>query len=184
MAINFAAASTAGLNNPGTEIIKIVKGENRIGYEEILSYISSGDVPSLFVTIPSGMEGELYQFAGYSDSDKQIRFINDKAVIVFKQGVQGFSTEVLSPGSVLEGTTDELTPREVFLAVTSGRPVAIKHSDSAFGLLTFTYFNVAGTTIVSNAIVNVGGAWIVYILSGVASSSGSWSSASTQMSTS
>lgn len=185
MSINFAAASTAGLNNPGTEIIKIVEGDNRIGYEEILSYIRSGDVPSLFVTIPSGREGELYQFAGYSDVDKQIRFINDKAVIVFKQGVQSFSKEVLSPGSVLEGTTDELTPREVLLAVTSGRPVVIKHTDSTFGFLRFTYFNVAGTTIVSNAIVNLGGAWTVYALSGDAhSEGGTWSGSHAQMSTS
>ena len=184
MAINFAAASTAGLNNPGTEIIKIVQGENRVGYEEILSYISSGDVPILFITTPSDTIGELYQFAGYSANDKQIRFINDKAVIVFKQGVPGFSKEVLSPGSVLEGTTDELTPMEVFIAVTSGRPVVIKHTDSTYGFLRFTYFNVAGSMIVSNAIVNVGGAWIAYILSGVVSSGGQWSSASTQLSTS
>ena len=183
MDINFAAASTAGLHNPGTEIIKVTLGENRIGYEEMLEYIRSGDVPCLFVTNPAGTEGELYQFAGYAEFDKQLRFSNDKAVIVFKHGVQSFSTEGL-PGPLLEGTTDELTPQEVLLAVTSGRPVAIRRTDTTFGELTFTYFNVAGNVIVSNAIVNVGGAWIVYVLSGDAQQGGTWSSASAQMSTS
>ena len=183
MDINFAAANTAGLHNPGMEIIKVVEGENSIGYEEMLAYIRSGDVPNLFITFPHGLEGELYQFAGYSESDKQIRFSNDKAVIVFKQGEQSFSKEAL-PGPLLEGPTDELTPQEVFLAVTSGRPVAITRTDSTFGTLKFTYFNVAEATIVSNAIVNVGGAWIVYVLSGDAQPGGTWSSASAQMTTS
>jgi len=183
MAINFAAASTAGLHNPGTEIIKVVTGENRISYEEMLAYIRSGDIPSLFVTFPHGLEGELYQFAGYSEPDKQIRFMNDKAVIVFKQGEPTFSKEVLAPGSLLDGTTATITPKEVFDAVKSGRPVAIRHSDDTFGLLHFTYFNIADRLIVSNAIVNVGGAWIVYVLSGDTSPGGTWSTSSARLST-
>ena len=183
MAINFAAASTAGLHNPGTEIIKVVTGENSISYEEMLAYIRSGDVPSLFITFPHGLEGELYQFAGYSESDKQIRFMNDKAVIVFEQGVETFSKEVLSPGSLLEGTTATITPKEVYDAVYSGRPVAIRHSDDTFGLLCFTYFNTANLMVVSNAIVNVGGAWILYVLSGDVHE-GLWSTSSARLSTS
>ena len=184
MAINFAAASTAGLHNPGMEIIKVVEGENSIGYDEMLEYIRSGDVPSLFVTFPHGLEGELYQFAGYSESDKQIRFMNDKAVIVFKQGVKTFSKEVLAPGSLLDGTTATITPKGVFDAVNSGRPVAIRHSDDTFGLLYFTYFNTANLMVVSNAIVNVGGAWILYVLSGNASTGGTWTTSSARLTTS
>ena len=184
MAINFAAASTAGLHNPGTEIIKVVEGEHSISYEEMLAYIRSGDVPSLFVTFPHGLEGELYQFAGYSEVEKQIRFSNDKAVIVFKQGWGTFFKEVLAPGSLLEGTTDTIKPKEVFDAVKSGRPVAIRHSDDTFGLLHFTYFNIANRTVVSNAIVNVGGAWIVFTLSGDAQEGGAWNTSSARLSTS
>ena len=184
MAINFAAASTAGLHNPGTEIIKIVTGENRISYEEMLAYIRSGDVPNLFITFPHGLEGELYQFAGYSETDKKIRFMNDKAVIVFEQGVETFSKEILAPGSLLDGTTDNVTPRDVYFAVTNGRPVAIRHNDDTFGLLQFTYFNIAGLMVVSNAIVNVGGAWILYVLTGDATQGGTWSSSSARLSTS
>ena len=184
MAINFAAASTAGLHNPGTEIIKVVTGENSIGYEEMLAYIRSGDVPSLFVTFPHGQEGELYQFAGYSESDKKIRFMNDKAIIVFEQGMPTFYKEVLSPGSLLDGTTVTITPKEVFDAVTSGRPVAIRHSDDTFGLLTFTCFNIANAMVVSNSIVNVGGAWILYVLFGDATTGVEWSTSSARLSTS
>ena len=184
MAINFAAASTAGLHNPGTEIIKVVTGENSISYEEMLAYIRSGDVPSLFITFPHGLEGELYQFAGYSESAKKIRFMNDKAIIVFKQGMSTFHKEVLSPGTLLDGTTVTITPKEVFDAVKSGRPVAIRHSDDTFGLLHFTYFNIANDMVVSNAIVNVGGAWILYVLSGDATPGGLWSTSSARLSTS
>ena len=91
MAINFAAASTAGLNNPGTEIITLVK--DGIGsfitppsYDKIRAYLRSGEVPMLFVTDEAGETGSLYQLAEYSETENKIRFSNDKTTIEFSAG--------------------------------------------------------------------------------------------------
>ena len=91
MAINFAAASTAGLNNPGTEIIPLVKdvGGNFINppsYDKMRAYLSSGDVPMLFVTAEGGETGDIYQFSGYSETENKIRFSNDVNTIEFSAG--------------------------------------------------------------------------------------------------
>ena len=91
MAINFAAASTAGLNNPGTEIITLVKDGsgnfiNPPSYDKIQAYLRSGDVPCLFVTDESGETGSLYQLAEYSETENKIRFSNDTNAIEFRAG--------------------------------------------------------------------------------------------------
>ena len=91
MAINFAAASTAGLNNPGTEIITLVKngsGEfiNPPSYDKMRAYLRSGDVPVLFVTDEGGETGSLYQLAEYSETENKIRFGNDVNAVEFAQG--------------------------------------------------------------------------------------------------
>ena len=92
MAINFAAASTAGLNNPGTEIITLVKDGsgnfiNPPSYDKIRAYLRSGEVPMLFVTTEGGETGSLYQLAAYSETKNKIRFSNDVNVIEFSAGV-------------------------------------------------------------------------------------------------
>lgn len=91
MDINFAAASTAGLNNPGTEIITLVKGGsgnfiNPPSYDKILAYLRSGDVPCLFVTNEAGTTGDIYQLSGYSETENKIRFSNDVNTIAFNAG--------------------------------------------------------------------------------------------------
>ena len=91
MAINFAAASTAGLNNPGTEIITLVKDGsgsfiNPPSYNKILAYLRSGDVPCLFVTDEAGTTGDIYQLRGYSETENKIRFSNDANAIEFCAG--------------------------------------------------------------------------------------------------
>ena len=43
----------------------------------------------------------------------------------------------------LTGTTDELTPTQVYNAVSAGIPVKVQYRDSIYGLLSFTAFNVA-----------------------------------------
>ena len=92
MAINFAAASTAGLNNPGTEIITLVKDEsgnffiNPPSYDKMRAYLRSGEVPMLFVTDEAGETGSLYQLAEYSETENKIRFGNDKTTIEFSAG--------------------------------------------------------------------------------------------------
>ena len=91
MAINFAAASTAGLNNPGTEIITLVKDGsgnfiNPPSYDKIRAYLRSGEVPMLFVTDEAGETGSLYQLVEYSEIENKIRFSNDANAIEFCAG--------------------------------------------------------------------------------------------------
>ena len=91
MAINFAAASTAGLNNPGTEIITLVKDGNGNfinppSYDKMLAYLRSGDVPCLFVTDEAGTTGDIYQLSGYSETENKIRFTGEKTAIEFSEG--------------------------------------------------------------------------------------------------
>ena len=91
MAINFAAASTAGLNNPGTEIITLVKDAignfiNPPSYDKMRAYLQSGEVPMLFVTDAEGKTGDIYQFSGYSETENKIRFSNDTITIAFSAG--------------------------------------------------------------------------------------------------
>lgn len=91
MAINFAAASTAGLNNPGTEIITLIKDEggnfiNPPSYDKMLAYLRSGDVPCLFVTTEGGTIGDIYHLSGYSETENQIRFTGEKTAIEFIEG--------------------------------------------------------------------------------------------------
>ena len=91
MGINFAAASTAGLNNPGTEIITLVKNGsgnfiNPPSYDKMRAYLSSGEVPMLFVTDEAGETGSFYQFVEYSETENKIRFSNDTNAIEFSAG--------------------------------------------------------------------------------------------------
>ena len=91
MEITFSAASTAGLNNPGTEIITLVKDGsgnfiNPPGYDKMRAYLRSGEVPMLFVTDEAGETGSLYQLVEYSETENKIRFGNDKTAIEFSAG--------------------------------------------------------------------------------------------------
>ena len=91
MSINFAAASTAGLNNPGTEIITLVKNEsgnfvNPPSYDKMRAYLRSGEVPMLFVSAEDGETGSLYQLDEYSETENKIRFSNSANAIEFCAG--------------------------------------------------------------------------------------------------
>ena len=86
--ITFSAANTVGLNNPGTEIITLVKdgGGNFINppsYDKMRAYLRSGEVPMLFVTAEGGKTGSLYQLSEYSETENKIRFSNDANAIEF-----------------------------------------------------------------------------------------------------
>lgn len=68
----------------------------------------------------------------------------------------------------LTGTTDELTPAQVYDAVSAGIPVKVQYTDSTYGLLSFTAFNVAESlnVIVSQTIVYYNGVYILAELFG------------------
>ena len=107
MAINFAAASTAGLNNPGTEIITLVKDGsgnfiNPPSYDKIRAYLRSGEVPMLFVTDEAGETGSLYQLDGYSETENKIRFSNDTTTIAFSAGASAPVVSDVGGGSTAE----------------------------------------------------------------------------------
>ena len=91
MDITFSAANTVGLNNPGTEIITLVKDGNGNfinppSYDKMRAYLRSGEVPMLFVTDEAGETGSLYQLDEYSETENKIRFGNDKTTIEFSAG--------------------------------------------------------------------------------------------------
>ena len=68
----------------------------------------------------------------------------------------------------LAGTTKELTPTQVYDAVSAGIPVKVQYTDSTYGLLSFTAFNVAESlnVIVSQTIVYYNGVHILAELAG------------------
>lgn len=68
----------------------------------------------------------------------------------------------------LTGTTNELTPTQVYDAVSTGIPVKVQHTDNTYGLLSFTAFNVAESlnVIVSQTIVYYNGVYILAELFG------------------
>ena len=91
--ITFSAANTAGLNNPGTEIITLVKDGsgnfiNPPSYDKMRAYLRSGDVPMLLVTDEGGETGSLYQLVEYSEAENKIRFSNDTNTIEFCAGCE------------------------------------------------------------------------------------------------
>lgn len=68
----------------------------------------------------------------------------------------------------LIGTTGMLTPTQVYDAVSEGIPVKVRYTDSTYGLLSFTAFNVAESmnVIVSQTIVYYNGVYILAELTG------------------
>ena len=68
----------------------------------------------------------------------------------------------------LTGTTNDLTPTQVYNAVSAGIPVKVQYTDSTYGLLSFTAFNVAESlnVIVSQTIVYYNGGYILAELNG------------------
>ena len=63
----------------------------------------------------------------------------------------------------LTGTTDDLTPAQVYQAVSAGIPVKVQYIDGTFGILSYTNFNVAENmnAIASNTIVYYNGVYML-----------------------
>ena len=71
----------------------------------------------------------------------------------------------------LIGTTNELTPTQVYDAVSSGIPVKVQYTDPTFGISYFTAFNLSESlnVISSNAIVNYNNTYLLAVLYGIKS---------------
>ena len=74
----------------------------------------------------------------------------------------------------LTGTTNDLTPTQVYQAVSAGIPVKVQRFDDTFGLSSFTAFNVSETmnVIASNAILNYQNMYLLAVLYGDKSTNG------------
>ena len=68
----------------------------------------------------------------------------------------------------LTGTTNDLTPTQVYDAVSAGIPVKVQYADNTYGFLSFTAFNVAESlnVVVSQTIVYYNGVYILAELFG------------------
>ena len=77
--------------------------------------------------------------------------------------------EALTP---LTGTTEMLTPTQVYDAIKSGKSVVLQHTHSLLGLFTFASFNIfeREKTVVSTSIAKNGGTYLVGSLAGFAGS--------------
>lgn len=111
---------------------------------------------------------------------------SDKAEIVndTKNAIDLSSYAKLSDLAPLTGTTRELTPSQVQDAVLAGRPVVVQYTDSEYGVLKFTNFNLApsNSLIASVAIIQLSDAWVVYVLYGYTLNQ-QWTQGITQMAT-
>lgn len=111
---------------------------------------------------------------------------SDKAEIVAdtKNAIDLSSYAKLSDLAPLTGTTAELTPSQVRDAVLAGRPVVVQYTDSEYGVLKFTNFNLApsNSLIASVAIIQLSDAWVVYALYGYTLNQ-QWTQGITQMAT-
>ena len=88
--------------------------------------------------------------------------------------------EALTP---LTGTTETLTPTQVYDAIKSGKSVVLQHTNSRFGLFTFASFNIfeREKVVVSTSIGKSGGAYLVCSLVGLAETDGEWVFNATEM---
>ena len=99
-------------------------------------------------------------------------------------GSEPLSVNIPTEVTPLIGTTNELTTTQVYDAVSSGIPVRVQYTDSTYGLLSFTAFNVAESlkVIVSQTIVYYNGNYILAELFGNVIQGGSWGFYSTMLS--
>ena len=150
MAINFAAASTAGLNNPGTEIITLVKDEsgnfiNPPSYDKMRAYLRSGEVPMLFVTDEGGETGSLYQLVEYSETENKIRFSNSANAIEFCAGCIAPAVSDVGGGSTggvfIVNITNSPEDGSMVADKTAAEIIAAAHTQ-----LVFAQYSVADTS--------------------------------------
>ena len=98
-------------------------------------------------------------------------------------GSEPLSVNIPTEVTPLIGTTNELTPTQVYDAVSSVIPVRVQYTDSTYGLLSFTAFNVAESlkVIASQTIVYYNGNYILAELFGNVIQGGGWGFKSTML---
>ena len=92
-------------------------------------------------------------------------------------GYTGTETDFMAKlaQEILSGTTDDLTPAQVYAAVSSGRPVKVRHTSGGYGVMSFTAFSASETmgVIASQNIVFYNNTYILAELGGYIQS-GKW----------
>lgn len=88
--------------------------------------------------------------------------------------------EAVDMSEPLSGTTNELTPTQVYNAVKAGRDVTLTYSDSTYGTITFNFYGLSETNgaVMSSMIAYSSGIFVVYELVGIVSTN-TWSVMST-----
>ena len=91
-----------------------------------------------------------------------------------KSDFSGSYNDLTDKPTPLIGTTNELTPTQVYDAVSAGIPVKVQYLDSTYGLSSFTAFNVSESmnVIASNSIINYNDACLLAVLYGNKSNNG------------
>lgn len=87
--------------------------------------------------------------ANGKDGEKGAPGADGKSAYQYAQdgGYTGTETDFMAKlaQEILSGTTDDLTPAQVYAAVSAGRPVKIQYTSSSYGVMSFTAFNIAET---------------------------------------
>lgn len=85
-------------------------------------------------------------------------------------GYTGTETDFIAKlaQEILSGTTDNLTPEQVYAAVSAGRPVKVQYTSSSYGVISFTAFSISETmgVIASQSIAFYDGTYILAELGG------------------
>ena len=120
-------------------------------------------------TVPSTYRTALAQDVIDSDLSDRIELIEGKeSAWDAKSDFSGSYNDLTDKPTPLIGTTNELTPTQVYNAVSAGTPVKVQYTDSTYGLLSFTAFNIAESfnMIASQAIIHGNGGYILAELIG------------------
>lgn len=120
------------------------------------------------------------------DGEKGPPGVDGKSAYQYAQdgGYTGTETDfmVKLAQEILSSTTDDLTPAQVYAAVSAGRPVKVQYTSSSYGVMSFTAFSTSETMgiIASQNIVFYNGTYILAELGGYIQS-GQWFFNSTEL---
>lgn len=175
---NIGVPGYLGKGDTGTGIESITyKGEDESGGNMYTVLLTDGT--SYDITAPKGAQGEKGDAGGTGNKGTDGKSAYAYAVDGGYTGTETAFAEKLAQEQ-LTGTTNDLTPTQVYEAVSAGIPVKVQHTDSTYGILSFTAFNVAESlnVIVSQTIVYYNGVYILAELFG-SKSDNSWGFMST-----